>query len=124
HRLLEYDWAVGGFKRTHENPVDADLLIIDETSMVDIVLMNQLLRAVPPWTCLVLVGDVDQLPSVGPVAVLADIIASGTVPGVRVRTPMPRPEPGARALKARVQYLLNPPRGGPEVQRYGWTFRA
>jgi len=84
HRLLEFDPAGGGFKRNREHPLDLDLLIVDEASMVDIVLMNQLVRAVPPGACLVLVGDVDQLPSVGPGTVLADIIASGVVPVVRL----------------------------------------
>ncbi len=84
HRLLEFDPALGGFKRDRERHLDADLLIVDEASMVDVVLMNQLLRAVPPWACVVLVGDVDQLPSVGPGAVLADVIASGVVPVVRL----------------------------------------
>src|SRR5262249_33338006 len=78
------DPALGGFKRDRNNHLDLDLLIVDETSMVDVVLMNQLLRAVPAWACLVLVGDVDQLPSVGPGAVLADIIASRAVPVVRL----------------------------------------
>jgi exodeoxyribonuclease V alpha subunit len=84
HRLLEFDPAHGGFKRDRNQPLDADLVVVDEASMVDVVLMNQLLRALPPWTCLVLVGDVDQLPSVGPGTVLADVIASGAVPVVRL----------------------------------------
>jgi exodeoxyribonuclease V alpha subunit len=84
HRLLEFEPAGGDFKRNRENPLDVDLVIVDETSMVDVVLMNQLLRAVPPWACVVLVGDVDQLPSVGPGMVLADIIASRAVPVVRL----------------------------------------
>ena len=84
HRLLEFDPALGGFKRDAANPLDLDLLVVDETSMVDVVLMYQLLRAVPRRACLVLVGDVDQLPSVGPGAVLADVIASGAVPVVRL----------------------------------------
>jgi exodeoxyribonuclease V alpha subunit len=84
HRLLEFDAGFGGFKRDREHPLDYDLIVVDEASMVDIVLMNQLLRAVSPWACLVLVGDVDQLPSVGPGAVLGDVIASGTVPVVRL----------------------------------------
>src|SRR5208282_5195989 len=64
--------------------LDLDLLVVDETSMVDIVLMNQLLRAVPDSACVVLVGDVNQLPSVGPGTVLADIIDSQAVPVVRL----------------------------------------
>jgi len=84
HRLLEYDALEGGFTRNRTKPIDADLIVIDEASMIDIHLMNSLLRAVPPWTCLILVGDVDQLPSVGPGTVLADIIASGTVPVSRL----------------------------------------
>jgi exodeoxyribonuclease V alpha subunit len=84
HRLLEFDPAAGGFKRDHTSPLDLDLLIVDEASMVDTVLMNQLVRALPAWACLVLVGDVDQLPSVGPGTVLADLIASGAVPVARL----------------------------------------
>ncbi|MFE8034299.1 ATP-dependent RecD-like DNA helicase [Thiohalocapsa marina] len=84
HRLLEFDPQVMGFKRDAEHPLEADLVVVDETSMVDIVLMNQLLRAVPSFAALLLVGDVDQLPSVGPGAVLADLIASGTLPTLRL----------------------------------------
>jgi exodeoxyribonuclease V alpha subunit len=197
HRLLEYDPALGGFKRDRHNHLDLDLLIVDEASMVDVVLMYQLLRAVPAWACVVLVGDVDQLPSVGPGTVLADVIASGAVPVVRlteifrqagqswivraahqvnqgempepappgrpsdfyiveadtpetvldriitlvkdriparfgldpfkdvqVLTPMNRSDLGARNLNSRLQEVLNPGRGGPEVQRFGWTFRT
>ena len=76
HRLLEFDPALRDFKRQRHNPLELDLLVVDETSMVDVVLMNQLLRAVAATACVVLVGDVDQLPSVGPGNVLADIIAS------------------------------------------------
>ncbi len=84
HRLLEFDPKSGGFKRGRVQPLEADLLVVDETSMVDAVLMNQLLRAVPDHAALLLVGDVDQLPSVGPGAVLADLIDSGAVPTVRL----------------------------------------
>ena len=84
HRLLEFDPATFGFKRTRENPLVADLVVIDESSMVDIALMNKLLGAIPDHTALMIVGDVDQLPSVGPGAVLADIIDSGVVPTVRL----------------------------------------
>jgi exodeoxyribonuclease V alpha subunit len=85
HRLLEFDPTnIGNFKRHRGNPIKADLLVVDETSMVDVLLMSQLLQAIPPRACVVLVGDVDQLPSVGPGTVLADIIASGSVPVVRL----------------------------------------
>src|SRR5436305_10875848 len=76
HRLLETDPRTGAFRRTEEAPLDCDLLVVDETSMVDVPLMRSLMRALPAEASLVLVGDVDQLPSVGPGQVLADIIAS------------------------------------------------
>jgi exodeoxyribonuclease V alpha subunit len=84
HRLLETDPRTGTFRRTEEAPLDCDLLVVDETSMVDVPLMRALLRALPAEASLVLVGDVDQLPSVGPGQVLADIIASSAVPVVRL----------------------------------------
>jgi len=84
HRLLEFDPQAMGFKRDHYSPLDTDLIICDEVSMVDTALMNQLLRAVPTGAALILVGDVDQLPSVGPGAVLADLIHSEQVPTVRL----------------------------------------
>ena len=84
HRLLEFDAALGGFKRSAVHPLDLDLLVVDECSMVDVPLMNSLLRAVPKHACVVLVGDVDQLPSVGPGRVLADLIESGEVPVARL----------------------------------------
>jgi exodeoxyribonuclease V alpha subunit len=196
HRLLEFEPALGDFKRDRHNPLDADLVVMDEASMVDVSLMYRFLKGLPPWACLVLVGDVDQLPSVGPGTVLADVIASGQVPVVRlteifrqagqswivraahrinqgeppesappnggdfyfieaaqpnavldriitvvrdriparfgldpfrdvqVLAPMNVSELGTRNLNARLQEVLNPPRGGPEAQRYGWTFRV
>jgi exodeoxyribonuclease V alpha subunit len=84
HRLLEVDPKAGGFKRNADNPLDCDLLVIDETSMVDIMLMQALMRAVPDDAALLIVGDIDQLPSVGPGQVLADVISSGAVPVVRL----------------------------------------
>ena len=84
HRLLEVDPLTGGFKRNVENPIEGDLLVIDEASMVDVPLMHALLKAVDDASALILVGDVDQLPSVGPGQVLADIIGSGAVPVVRL----------------------------------------
>ncbi|MFL5200548.1 MAG: ATP-dependent RecD-like DNA helicase, partial [Microvirga sp.] len=84
HRLLEINPKHGGFTRNEENPLECDLLVIDETSMVDVPLMNALLRAVPEHSALLLVGDVDQLPSVGPGQVLGDIIGSGRLPVARL----------------------------------------
>jgi exodeoxyribonuclease V alpha subunit len=197
HRLLEADPALGGFKRNAVNPLDLDLLVVDEASMVDVALMYQLVRSVPRRACLVLVGDVDQLPSVGPGTVLADLIGSRTVPVVRlteifrqagqswivraahairigevpqpapaggqgdfyfveadepataveriltmvrqripnrfgldalrdvqVLTPMKGGELGALHLNRRLQEELNPPAGGPEVERFGTRFRV
>jgi len=79
HRLLEFSPQKGGFQRNHQNLLEADVIIIDETSMVDTVLMHHLVKAVPPQATLILVGDVNQLPSVGPGNVLRDIIDSGQV---------------------------------------------
>ena len=84
HRLLEVDPRGAGFKRNADNPLDCGLLVVDETSMVDVMLMRALLMAVPDEAALLIVGDIDQLPSVGPGQVLADIIASGAVPVVRL----------------------------------------
>jgi len=84
HRLLEVDPKTGGFKRGSDNPIECDLLVVDETSMVDVPLMQALLRAVPDNAALLIVGDIDQLPSVGPGQVLADIITSGAVPVARL----------------------------------------
>src|SRR5215207_495841 len=84
HRLLEVDPKHGGFSRTEDNPLDCYLPVIDEASMVDVPLMNALTRAVPEHAALLLVGDVDQLPSVGPGQVLADIITSGRIPVARL----------------------------------------
>jgi len=196
HRLLGFEPAQGGFQHDRDHPLDLDLLVVDEASMVDVPLLNKLVQAVPRHGCLVLVGDVDQLPSVGPGSVLADVIGSGVVPVVRlteifrqagaswivraahavnagrlpesapagrgdfyfieadepalildrivtmvreriparfgldpfrdiqVLTPMNRSELGTRNLNARLQAVLNPPVGGVEVERFGWTFRV
>ncbi|BBA36215.1 recombinase D [Methylocaldum marinum] len=84
HRLLEFDPKAFAFTRTEQRPLDADLVVIDEASMMDVVLMYQLLKAIPTAAGLLIVGDVDQLPSVGPGAVLADLIESGAIPTVRL----------------------------------------
>jgi exodeoxyribonuclease V alpha subunit len=196
HRLLEFAPATGDFKRNQQNPLKGDLFVLDEVSMVDVVLGHQFLRAVPSEASVILVGDVDQLPSVGPGTVLADLILSGVVPVVRlteifrqaaesriitaayainqgrmpdlpapeglsdfyfiesgepeavqdlivrlvkeriparfgfdpktdiqVLSPMNRSLLGARNLNQVLQQALNPGNGGPEVQRFGWTYR-
>jgi exodeoxyribonuclease V alpha subunit len=84
HRLLEVDPKGGGFKRADDSPLDCDLLVVDETSMVDVMLMQALMKAVPDTAALLIVGDIDQLPSVGPGQVLVDVISSGAVPVVRL----------------------------------------
>lgn len=83
HRLLEYN-PQDGYKRNDENPLEGDALIVDECSMIDIILMNNLTKALPTTMRLVLVGDIDQLPSVGTGNVLRDIIDSGVIPVVRL----------------------------------------
>src|SRR5215470_11941615 len=84
HRLLEVDPKSGGFKRGEDHPLDCDLLIVDETSMVDVMLMQALLKAIPDHAALLIVGDIDQLPSVGPGQVLSDVISSGALPVIRL----------------------------------------
>ena len=83
HRLLEYN-PKDGYKRNDENPLEGDALIVDECSMIDIVLMNNLMKAIPTSMRLVLVGDIDQLPSVGAGNVLRDIIDSERIPVIRL----------------------------------------
>jgi len=85
HRMLEYSLQKGGFQKNEDSPLCCDLLVVDEASMIDMVLMYHLLRAVPPEATFILVGDVNQLPSVGAGNVLADIIGSGSVPVVELR---------------------------------------
>lgn len=84
HRLLEYGGEEGFFSKNADNPVEADVLIVDEVSMVDVFLMRSFLRALLPGTRLILMGDADQLPSVGAGNVLGDILVSGAVPVVRL----------------------------------------
>ena len=83
HRLLEYN-PMDGYKRNEENPLEGDALIVDECSMIDIILMNNLMKAVPVSMRLVMVGDIDQLPSVEAGNVLRDIIDSGKIPVIRL----------------------------------------
>ncbi len=84
HRLLEFDPKIRGFKRNKDNKVETNVLVVDESSMIDIVLMHQLLCAIPSNAVVLLVGDVDQLPSVGPGTVLSSIIESGVIATVRL----------------------------------------
>jgi exodeoxyribonuclease V alpha subunit len=86
HRLLEYSPGEGGFQRNASRPLEAEFVVVDEVSMVDISLMHYLLSAIHPQTTLLLVGDSDQLPSVGPGNVLEDLISSGKIPVVRLET--------------------------------------
>jgi len=79
HRALEYIPGHGGFRRNHENPLDTDVLIVDEASMIDTLLMNYLLQAVPDRAIVIMVGDINQLPSVGAGNVLREIIDSGKI---------------------------------------------
>ena len=76
HRLLEFSPQINGFKRNRQNPLDTDVVIVDETSMVDLVLMNRLMQAIRPTTTVILIGDTDQLPSVGAGNVLRELIDS------------------------------------------------
>ena len=84
HRLLEYSIQKGGFQKNEENPLDCDILILDEASMIDTILMYHLLKAIPLGATIILVGDVNQLPSVGAGTVLKDIISSGAMPVVKL----------------------------------------
>ena len=85
HRLLAYNFKSGGFQKNERNPLDADVIIVDEASMVDVFLMYHLVKAVPAAAVLILVGDVYQLPSVGPGNVLRDMIDSKRVPAVYLK---------------------------------------
>ncbi len=76
HRLLEFDPKINNFKKNKDNKLDLDLLIVDESSMIDIILMNKLIHALPSQAQLILIGDIDQLPAVGPGNVLNDLISS------------------------------------------------
>ncbi|MCE5319084.1 MAG: ATP-dependent RecD-like DNA helicase [Parachlamydia sp.] len=97
HSLLEVDFQKGGFKRGKENPLECDLLIIDEASMIDTPLMYSLLKAIPSHARLLLVGDIDQLPSVGPGNILKDMIGSQCLPVVQL-TEIFRQAAGSRII--------------------------
>jgi exodeoxyribonuclease V alpha subunit len=82
HRLLAFNFKTGGFQKNEENPLDADVIVVDEASMVDVFLMYHLVKALPATAVLILVGDINQLPPVGPGNVLRDMIQSRSVPAV------------------------------------------
>lgn len=84
HRLLEFSPKEGRFKRNEAHPLEVDFVVVDEASMIDLLLMDQLVKAIPPMAALLLLGDADQLPSVGAGSLLHDLIASGSVPVVRL----------------------------------------
>ena len=84
HRLLEFSPQNNGFKRNRQNPLDTDVVIVDETSMVDLVLMNRLMQAIRPTTTVILIGDTDQLPSVGAGNVLRELIDSHKIPVIQL----------------------------------------
>ncbi len=86
HALLEMDFSAGGFKRNKDNPLVCDLIIIDEASMIDVLLMNHLLKAIPSHARVIFIGDIDQLPSVGPGNVLRDMITSKKITVTELKT--------------------------------------
>ena len=118
HRLLETDPRTGALRRNEEAPLDRDLLVVDETSMVDVPLMRALLRALPERAALLLVGDVDQLGSVGPGQVLADIIASGAVPVVRLT------EVFRQAAESRIVVNTHSHQSGPVDRKDIWVYNS
>jgi exodeoxyribonuclease V alpha subunit len=121
HRLLEIDPANGQFKRNEFSPLDCDLLVADECSMIDVPLANHLLKAAPSPAAVIFVGDVDQLPSVGPGQVLADMINSGAVPVIRL-TEVFRQAASSRIVRAAHQInraeLPAPPGRGEKSDYY------
>jgi exodeoxyribonuclease V alpha subunit len=121
HKLLEYSPRSGGFLRKRDNPLDLDILIVDEASMTDLALLRSTLEAVPGWGRLVLVGDKDQLPSVGPGQVLADLIESGCVPVATLDKPYRQAANSAIIQNAHLINLGQVPdlhQGGTEFEFY------
>ena len=114
HRLLEYQPRGSGFGRDRAHPLEADVVIVDETSMVDIVLAQHLFAAIPDRAQLVLVGDVDQLPSVGPGSVLEDVIASGAVAVARLTTIFRQAEASLIVVNAHRINAGEPPQSAEE----------
>ncbi len=121
HRLLEVDPRTGRFGRDESNPLACDLLVVDETSMVDVLLIHSLVRALPNRAGLILVGDVDQLPSVGPgTGAGRDLIASGVVPVARLTEVFRQARPQPASSSTRTGFASGPDagasRGRPEFR--------
>ena len=117
HRLLGLKVG-GGAQWNEDNPLDADLVVVDEASMLDLFLFNSLLKAVPPGAHLLLVGDADQLPSVGAGNVLADLLSSGRVPTVRLDTVFRQAEASAIVTNAHRINAGQLPRYGPPIDDF------
>jgi exodeoxyribonuclease V alpha subunit len=120
HRLLEYGFGTEGFSKNEDNPILADVVIVDEMSMVDVPLMHSLLRALHPDTRLIMVGDADQLPPVGAGNVLRDIISSGTVPFIRLTEIFRQEEKSLIVANAHRINKGHAARFGPD--RFGFRF--
>lgn len=122
HRMLEWAPDKGGFQRDENNPIETDLLVVDEASMLDIWLARDVLRAVPDHAVIVLVGDVDQLPSVGAGRVLGDVIESGVVPVTRLTRVFRQGAGSQIALTAQEINAGRLPRiGGPNRKTDMWA---
>ena len=122
HRLLRYDPETGGFSQGSDRPLHADLVVIDEISMLDVVLAYNLARAIETGSRLILVGDPDQLPSVGPGNVLSDLLTSGCIPVARLRR-IYRQERGSLIIENAHRVLSGelptlPPRGAKDADFY------
>ena len=115
HRTLEFDFANSGFARCASHPLDADFVVVDEASMNDVFLFSALLDAVPEHAGMLIVGDADQLPSVGPGNVLSDLIASGVVPVARLTEIFRQAEGSGIAAAARQVINAQMPEFGPGV---------
>ncbi len=113
HRLLEYSFQAGGFQYDEDEPLPVDLLVVDEASMIDVYLLHALVRALPTGAGLVLVGDIDQLPSVGPGQVLADLIDSGAVGVTRLTEIFRQAKTSTIVLNAHRINAGEPPRDAP-----------
>lgn len=123
HRMLEYNVRKGGFQKNEDSPLDCDLLIVDEASMIDTLLMHHLLKALPRKSSLLLVGDVNQLPSVGAGNVLRDIIDSGIAPVVRLEEIFRQARESAIIVNAhRINGGLLPDPGPPGDQTQDFYF--